>query len=81
MSDNINKKTTALLSKHRRTILLMMDILVVTVAYTLTWVSISGRADWNIYFSMMISSCFLFVSCFAILRDLLKVLRERGKGS
>ena len=67
MSDNINKKTTALLSKYRRTILLMLDIFVVAVAYSLTWVLISGRADMDAYFSLLVSSCFLFVSCFAII--------------
>ncbi|MBQ9844489.1 MAG: polysaccharide biosynthesis protein [Oscillospiraceae bacterium] len=66
MSEHIKTKFSALLSKHRRGILLLLDIVVVAVAYSLSWVLISGRADMRAYFSLLISSCFLFVACFAI---------------
>ena len=67
MSEHIKQKIVALLSKYRKAILLLMDILVVAVAYSLSWVLISGRADMAAYFSLLISSCFLFVACFAII--------------
>lgn len=67
MSEHIKQKIVALLSKYRKGILLLMDILVVAVAYSLSWVLISGRADMAAYFSLLISSCFLFVACFAII--------------
>ncbi|MBE6878050.1 MAG: polysaccharide biosynthesis protein [Ruminococcaceae bacterium] len=67
MSDNIKPKFSDILSKHRRSVLLLMDILVVAAAYSLTWVLISGRADMEAYFSLLVSSCFLFVSCFGII--------------
>ena len=66
MSEHIKVKLSEFLSKHRRSILLLLDILVVAASYSLTWVLISGRADMEAYFSLLISSCFLFVSCFAI---------------
>ncbi len=66
MPDYIKRKFSEMLSKYRRVILLCADITVVTVAYSLTWVLISGRADMDAYFSLLVSSCFLFVSCFAI---------------
>ncbi len=66
MSDYIKNKFSALLSRYRRVILLVMDSIVVAIAYIFTWGLISGRADWRIYLSLMVSSCFLFVSCFVI---------------
>ncbi|MBR5251954.1 MAG: polysaccharide biosynthesis protein [Oscillospiraceae bacterium] len=66
MSDFIKTKFSAFLSKNRRTILLLADVIVVTISYSLTWALISGRADWDLYSSLLFSSCFLFVSCFAI---------------
>ena len=66
MSEHIKVKLSEFLSKHRRSILLLLDILVIAASYSLTWVLISGRADMEAYFSLLISSCFLFVSCFAI---------------
>ena len=67
MSEIIKPTFSAILSKYRRGVLLLLDILVVAAAYSLTWVLISGRADMDAYFSLLVSSCFLFVSCFGII--------------
>ena len=67
MSEYIKSHFSRFLSKNRRTLLLMADVFVIAVAYSLTWVLISGRADMEAYFSLMVSSCFLFVSCFVII--------------
>ncbi len=56
----------AALSKYRRLILFLLDIATVCVAYLFTWTLISGRASMDEYFSLMVSSCFLFVSCYGI---------------
>ncbi|MEG0019594.1 MAG: polysaccharide biosynthesis protein, partial [Oscillospiraceae bacterium] len=66
MSEYIKTMFTKLLSKYRKTILLLADMVLITIAYTLTWVLISGRADMDEYFSLLVSSCFLFVACFTI---------------
>lgn len=62
MSDYFHK----IMSKYRRVILFLTDFVIVCSAYLFTWVLISGRADMNDYYSLMISSCFLFVSCYVI---------------
>ena len=56
-----------IISRCRRLILFMMDSMLVCVAYLATWMLISGRASiMDDYYSMMISSCFLFVACYSI---------------
>ena len=55
MSDYFHK----IMSKYRRVILFLTDFVIVCSAYLFTWVLISGRADMNDYYSLMISSCFL----------------------
>ena len=55
-----------LLSKHRRFLLFTIDFVTITFAYLFTWLLILGRADINLYYSLMVSSTFLFVSCFLI---------------
>ena len=56
-----------IISRCRRLILFMMDSMLVCIAYLATWMLISGRASiMDDYFSMMISSCFLFVACYSI---------------
>ena len=53
-----------LLSKHRRFLLFTIDFVTITFAYLFTWMLILGRADINLYYSLMVSSTFLFVACF-----------------
>ena len=55
-----------LLSKHRRFLLFTIDFVTITFAYLFTWTLILGRADINLYYSLMVSSTFLFVACFLI---------------
>ena len=56
-----------IISRCRRLILFMMDSMLVCVAYLATWMLISGRTSiLDLYLSMMISSCFLFVACYSI---------------
>ncbi len=56
------------LSKYRRFFLFLSDILIVGIAYTFTWMFLSGVESSLVqYLSLMISSCFLFVSCFGII--------------
>ncbi len=54
------------LSKYRRFFLFIFDMAVVLVAYTFTWVLISGRTSFDEYLSLMISSAFLFTSSYGI---------------
>ncbi|MEG1896007.1 MAG: polysaccharide biosynthesis protein, partial [Oscillospiraceae bacterium] len=66
MSEYIKTMFSNLISRYRKVILMLADMGLIVVAYTLTWVLISGRADMEVYFSLLVSSCFLFVACFAI---------------
>jgi FlaA1/EpsC-like NDP-sugar epimerase len=52
------------LSRNRRVILMLLDILCVTAAYLVTWIAISGRANLVGYRSLIFSSTVLFVMCF-----------------
>ncbi|MBQ7903837.1 MAG: polysaccharide biosynthesis protein [Oscillospiraceae bacterium] len=63
MPGNISK----LISRYRRLILFLVDVVVICGAYLFTWTLISWKADADIYLSLMISSCFLFVSCYSII--------------
>ncbi len=56
-----------IIQKYRRVALITFDIIVVTGAYLLTWVLIAGRADIEIYLSLLIASGFFFVSCYIII--------------
>ena len=53
--------------KYRKQALLLIDILLATGSYLLTWMLIAGRADMDKYFSLLIASCFFFVCCYAII--------------
>jgi FlaA1/EpsC-like NDP-sugar epimerase len=55
-----------ILSQFRKVLLFLVDFFVVGAAYLLTWMMISGRASMDQYYSLMVSSCFLFVACFSI---------------
>ncbi len=52
--------------KNRKRLLMLLDITCVTTAYLLTWILISGRTSIDVYLSMLVSSCVLFVLCFEI---------------
>lgn len=60
------KKKQGFLSRNRRGILLLLDVLCITIAYLVTWISISGRIALNDYRSLLFSSCVLFVLTFVI---------------
>ena len=57
-------------SRFRKQILMLFDIVMLTVAYIAPWVLISGRpgagASHREYFSLLVASCFFFVCCFEI---------------
>ncbi|MEG1782003.1 MAG: polysaccharide biosynthesis protein, partial [Oscillospiraceae bacterium] len=63
MPKNISK----IVSKYRRFVLLITDLVVVCGAYLLTWLLISGRASIEDFLGLMVSSCFLFVACYGII--------------
>ncbi len=52
--------------KNRKRLLMLLDITCVTAAYLMTWILISGRTSIDVYLSMLVSSCVLFVLCFEI---------------
>ena len=60
------KYINRLISKFRRLILFMFDLVIVCCAYLFTWLLISGRANIGDYISLMVSSCFLFTACYGI---------------
>lgn len=55
-----------LISKYRRFILFAVDAVVICGAYLFTWTLINWKVDEVLYFSLMVSSCFLFVACYSI---------------
>ncbi len=63
MPKNISK----FLSRYRRMILFLMDVAVICGAYLFTWTLINWKVDQVLYFSLMVSSCFLFVACYSII--------------
>ena len=63
MPGYINK----LISKYRRFILFAVDAVVICGAYLFTWTLINWKVDEVLYFSLMVSSCFLFVACYSII--------------
>ena len=56
-----------LLYRYRRLILFLMDVAVICGAYLFTWTLINWKVDQVLYFSLMVSSCFLFVACYSII--------------
>ncbi len=52
--------------KNRKLLLMGLDIVCVTAAYLLTWILIAGRTSLDVYLSILVSSCVLFVLCFEI---------------
>ncbi len=57
---------TKLMKRYRKQALLLIDILLVTGAYLLTWLMIAGRANMDKYYSLLVASCFFFVCCYTI---------------
>ncbi len=55
------------LRKYRKQLLLLFDVFAVTFAYLFVWGLISAHTDTASYISLLISSCFFFVSCYAII--------------
>lgn len=54
------------LSRYRKHILIIFDIIVITIAYILPWIMIQGRVQLSLYYPLMVASCFFFVACFEI---------------
>lgn len=80
--DKMAKAFADLLKRYRRAILVLFDIVVVTASYMATWVLVLQGSDlfkslvnsaevqssnpFREYFSLMVSSCIFFVSCYII---------------
>lgn len=60
------KHISMVISRFRRFFLFLIDAFIICGAYMFTWMLISGRASLKDYFSLMISSSFLFVSCYSV---------------
>jgi len=58
-------------SRHRRLLLVLLDVAVVLCAYLGTWALISGRESLTEYRSLLFSSCVLFVLCFVTVYELM----------
>ncbi len=54
------------LRHYRKLLLMLVDTIVLIVAYLGTWILISGRVAMEAYFSIMVASCVFFVLCFVI---------------
>ncbi len=55
------------LSKHRKKLLWLFDTFAVTFSYLITWTLIAGPYELMSYLSLLLSSCFFFVSCYSII--------------
>ncbi|MDL2214313.1 polysaccharide biosynthesis protein [Clostridia bacterium OttesenSCG-928-O13] len=62
----MTKPSANIISKYRKQILIIFDILAVTATYIIPWVMIQGRVQLAMYYPVMIASCFYFVCCFEI---------------
>ncbi len=67
----MSRHFAAFLSRYRKLILILFDILAVTLAYILPWVLIEGRVNMAVYYPLLVSSCFYFVCCFEIVYGLM----------
>ena len=54
------------LRNYRKLLLMLLDTVVLVIAYLGTWILISGRVAMDAYFSIMAASCVFFVLCFVI---------------
>ncbi len=59
------------ISDHRKVVLIVFDVLVEIVCYILPWVLIQGRVEIDMYFPLMVGSCFFFVCCYEIVYGLM----------
>ena len=67
----LGKSLSRLVSRFRKQILMLFDILVISAAYIAPWVLINGRAEYQRYASLLVASWFLFVCCFEIVYGLM----------
>ncbi|MDL2293418.1 polysaccharide biosynthesis protein [Ruminococcaceae bacterium OttesenSCG-928-D13] len=65
------QKLAQAISRYRKIILIFFDIVVLVAAYILPWIMIQGRIQMELYYPVMVSSCFYFVCCFEITFGLL----------
>ncbi|HJA25182.1 MAG TPA: polysaccharide biosynthesis protein [Candidatus Fournierella merdigallinarum] len=68
---SLAKTISRLLSRFRKQILIVFDILVISLAYIAPWVLINSRAAYERYASLLVASWFLFVCCFEIVYALM----------
>ena len=61
------KYISKFLSRYRRLILFFIDAVVICSAYLFTWALINWKVDQVLYYSLMVSSCFLFVACYSVI--------------
>lgn len=66
-----SRESTNFFSRHRRMLLVLVDIALVLFAYLGTWALISGRESLTEYRSLLFSSCVLFVLCFITVYELM----------
>ena len=54
------------IQRYRKQLLLCFDIFMIVCAYLFSWIMVAGRANMDMYRSLLIASCFFFVCCYAI---------------
>ncbi|MDL2252939.1 polysaccharide biosynthesis protein [Ruminococcaceae bacterium OttesenSCG-928-I18] len=67
----MSKTITNFISMHRKMVLIIFDVIVEIICYILPWILIQGRVDIQMYFPLMIGSCFFFVCCYEIVYGLM----------
>lgn len=66
-----SRESTNFFSRHRRMLLVLVDVALVLFSYLGTWALISGRESLTEYRSLLFSSCVLFVLCFITVYELM----------
>ncbi len=54
------------ISRYRRAFLIIFDVVVLMVSYAVPWIFIQGRVQVELYYPVLVSSCFFFICCFEI---------------
>lgn len=67
----MGKTLAGLLSRFRKQVLILFDIVVISLAYLAPWILINSRAAYERYASLLVASWFLFVCCFEIVYGLM----------
>lgn len=62
---------SSLLSRYRKAILMVFDIVVITAAYMVSWILILGRVNREQYWPVLLAGCFFFVCCYEIVYGLM----------